>query len=247
MMDYRLETHTVIQQNISGTQMKRSTTLAAALVFALAGAGCGHTNHLSRYDFYQSTIYADAPLAAPPDVYTDLAWRGPGRDGESVVERAIRITGAVVKEVGAEEARRKLIEADERVDVAARIADATMERALRVLRADEVGDLRQADFLLEILVEKQGIFAVDPVTGSMQYGVDGKVRLIHLDSGKRVWERKFRERETFARSVGGSVGAIVSGVQLSEMSVEEMEEALERLSYRMGSNVARYLGEDLDR
>jgi hypothetical protein len=30
------------------------------------------------------------------------------------------------------------------------------------------------------------------------------------------------------------------------MSVEEMAEALERLSYRMGSTVARYMGEDLD-
>ncbi len=220
---------------------------AAILVTAILFMGCGHTNHLSRYDFYQSTIYADAPLATPPDVYTDLAWRASGREGESSIERALRIGTAVVKEVGAEEARRKLIEADERVDVAARIADATMERAARLLRADEVGDMREADFLIEILVEKQGIFAVDEFTGSMQYGVDGKVRLIHLDTGKRVWERKFRERETFARSVGGSAGAIVSAVQLSEMSVDEMVEALERLSYRMGSNVARYLREDLDR
>ncbi len=245
-MDHGTETRTLVQPNIPGTPMKRFTLISSAFVFALAGAGCGHTNHLTRYDFYQSTIYADAPLAVPPDVYTDLAWRMPGRNGDSVVERAIRITGAVVKEVGAEEARRKLIEAEDRVDVSARIADATMERALRMLRAEAAPDLRQADFLLEVLVEKQGIFAVDPVTGSLQYGVDGKVRLIHLDSGKRVWERNFRERETFARSVGGSVGAIVSGIQLSDMSVEEMVEALERLSDRMGSNVARYLGEDLD-
>ena len=211
--------------------MSKLTAFLAVAAFVVAG--CGHTNHLSRYDFYRSTLYADAPLATPPDVYTDLAWRASGREGESVVEHAIRITGAVVKEVGAEEARRKLVEAEERVDVA-------------MLRADQVGDLREADFLLEILVEKQGIYAVDPVTGSMQYGVDGKVRLIHLDSGKRVWERKFRERETFARSTPGVAGAILSGVQLSEMSVEEMVDALERLAYRVGANVAGYLGEDLD-
>jgi hypothetical protein len=227
------------------TVLSARTSLCAA-AFALILAGCGSSNRLARYDFYEATIYADAPLAAPPDVYTDLAWSTEPRAGDSPIMAALRIGSAVVKEVGAEEARRKLVQAEERVDVPARVADAAMERVTRLLRANEVGDLREADFLVEILVDRQGIFAADPVTGSLQYGVDGRVRMIHLDSGKRVWERKFRERETFARSVGGSPGAIVSGVQLSEMSVEEMAEALERLSYRMGSTVARYMGEDLD-
>lgn len=223
-------------------------TLHIVLVLAGAGllVGCRSTNHLADYDFSRATIVADAPLAAPPDVYTDLAWRTMGREGESRIERALRIGSAVVKEIGAEEARRKLVEAEERVDVSASIADAAMERVTRMLRAESVDDLRDADFVLEILVEKQGIYAVDPITGSMQYGVDGKARLIHLDTGRRVWERKIEERETFARSVGGSAGAIVSGVVLADMSVEEMVEALERLSYRMGMSVARRMGDDLE-
>ena len=226
---------------------KHTVIRLAVLVAAVTLAACRSTNHLAQYDFYQATIAADAPYAVPPDVYTDLSWRTSEREGDSVVDRVLRVGSAVIKEVGAEEARKKLVEAEERVDVSARIADVAMERTARMLRADMVDDFRQADFVLEILVEKQGIFAVDEVSGSMQYGVDGKVRLIHLDTGRRIWERKIRERETFTRSVGGSAGAVVSGIRLAEMSVDEMAEALDRLSTRMGLSVARYLGYDLDR
>ena len=89
--------------------MKMHTVIRlSVLMAAVTFAGCRSTNRLAQYDFYQATIAADAPFAVPPDVYTDLAWRTDGREGDSVVDRVLRVGSAVIKEVGAEEARKKL-------------------------------------------------------------------------------------------------------------------------------------------
>lgn len=219
--------------------------LLATLALAVA-TGCSSTNRLSRYDFDRATIVAIAPYAAAPDVYTDSAFRadGTGRR-ESVAAAVVRLGSVIAKEAGAAEARRKLQEAEEEVDVAGRIAGASLDRVARALGARPVDDEEQADFALEILVDRQGIFAADPFTGSMHYGVNGKIRIVHLDSGETVWERRLREREQFAGGVGGSIGAIASGVVLSDMTVDEMVEALERLSDRMALSILDRLGDDL--
>lgn len=225
------------------------TTAAIRLLFSAAVlvlSGCGSTNHLKDYDFSNATLVVDAPLAAPPDVYTDLAFRAHVDEDQPAVLNVLRVGSAIVKEVGAEEARRKLVRAEERVDVSAQIANTAIERTARILRARVVDDLRYADYVLEVIVDKQGIYAVDPITSAIDYGVEGKIRLIHLDTGRTVWKRKFREKEVFARSVGGSAGAIITGIQLADMSEDEMVDALHRLASRMGMTVARRLGDDLN-
>lgn len=223
----------------------KALTRSALLGILLFSAGCRSTNHLAEYDFHRTGIVAVAPLAAVPDVYTDLAWRTEPQN-RSVVESVIRVGSAIVREAGAAEARQKLIEAEEEVDVAARIADGALDRVARMLGADPVGDERDADFALEVIVDKQGIFAIDSFTGSMQYGVDGKIRLVALDTGRKVWERKIRERETFASSLGGSVGDIVSGAILLDMTTDEMVAALERLADRMAASIIRRMADDRD-
>lgn len=201
-------------------------TRALALLGILMLPACGSKHRLGHYDFAGRTVaVAYFPAPVPELILARSASRGD--DALAVV---LATGSRVAVEVEGRRARARLDSATTRLDVAARVADRTLERASRYLGAHPVPDPAGADFLLEVDIREVGIDA----RGSRAIlRVRSEVALLEVQSGREIWSGRVRSTAPLTPDLdtGGVVPseAITAGA-LTSLSVADFERGLERLS-----------------
>lgn len=213
--------------------------LVAPVLFLTA---CGGRHHLEEYDFARrslAVIYASPPSAG---LLTDSY--GPA-SAEHPVEWVIQAGSQVAKEVEAHRARLRVDSAAARVDVAALMADRTLERASRYLGARPLTEPASADYLLELSVYELGIDARGDRAAFLY--VDAEAVLLEASTGREIWSEEIRgyDRLTPALGAGPVPSDIFTAGALGTVSVAEFERLLDRLGTYASDVITNELREDL--
>lgn len=219
-----------------------SRLLLGALFLTLAA--CGSSHRLKKYDFSGGTAAVVAAIPPAPTVFSDA---GLGYlDLDRPLETFLRVGTAVVKEGEVRAAQKRLDEALARTDIAGRVAEQTLLRSARHLRYRPVDDPDRADYLLDLRVDDYGLVA-DSWESTVFFMIDAEVVLIDNATGRVIWDRRIREREPASRSligIGPTAGNVFTAATLSNLSVEEMAEAFERLADYSADHIVASLRHD---
>ncbi|MFW5946843.1 MAG: hypothetical protein ACOCUW_00010 [Gemmatimonadota bacterium] len=216
----------------------RVLAVLGAATVALSACG-GH--HLADYDFRDRTlavVYFGTPR---PDLVTG----GYDLDTDNPVEAVVSASGRILREVEARRARARLDSAATRVDLTARMADRTLDRAGRYLGTRPVQDEADADYLLEVDLFRTGLEA----RGRAAYlFVTGEVVLLDARTGREIWDRDLDGYDRVTPWVSGGpamLGDVVTAGALNTVTVAEFERMLGGLADFVADRVARELREDL--
>lgn len=200
-------------------------------LLALATAGCASAGHLAEYDFRDRPV-AVVTIAPPhPDVFTEGDWWFGDR---SLVEVVVRVAADIAREAEAGRARARLDSAVAVVDVSRRMSARVLEQGARQLRGRAVESAQDADFEVELRVERYGIQA-SSWDDQARFTIEAEVLLLDGDTGRVIWKAGVDEDERVSSSTLGwalpdAVGGMVTAGQLASLSVADMTRALESLA-----------------
>lgn len=218
---------------------------AWVLLFSSLASGCAHAGRLGEFEFRDRALAVVTTAPPHPEVFTDSFW---GPDDEGWVRALFRIGTEIARDIQAERAREKMEDAARNVDVSALVADRALEGAARVLRARPVTSVQDADFELEVRIEHYGIRAAS-WDANADFFVEAEVFLFDSETGDRIWKRGVDVEEPINPSRwgwGGSLGNIITAQALADLSVEEIEGALESLAFFTADAVADRLRDGLE-
>jgi len=222
--------------------MRRLFLAAFAATLVLA---CGPGNRLRDYTYSGRSLAVVYDFPPYPEVLTGPYYPGHPRDPV----HAVIIAGSrVAKEIEAHRVRERLDSASTLVDVSARVAQRTSERANRYLRTSLTEQDDEADFLLEVQIRDYGIDA-EEWDAAAHFFVDAEVSLLAGDDGTLIWNTHVRDRDPIAPAIFGrhsAVRNIVTAAVLSDLSVEEIARALEQLADYSADHITRHLRDALD-
>ena len=201
--------------------------LARASTIVLSLAACGGGHHLAEYPFASRTLAV--VYIAPPDPelltgYYDL------RQSQNPVEAVVRAGADVAREREARRASARLDSATARVNIQAVLAQRTLDRASRYLGTRPVTDESQADYLMEVRMERFGINArADEAAYLFTYA---EAVLLDRRTGREIWNVKIHGRDRltpYVQSDGPIPGSVITAGTLGSVSVADFQEALNQL------------------
>ena len=217
------------------------TLLGASLFQA-----CANVGHLAEYEF-RSRNLAAVTLAPPrPQIFSDGFWSPEGRGW---LEQVIEVGTGIARDIKAEEAREKLEEAAETVDVATLLSDRVLDQGARLLRAQPVTTVQEADFEIETRIQQYGIQA-SSWDAQASFFIDAQVVLLDSGTGQTIWEERVQARDPINPSnwgTSGALGNVITAQALASLSVEEIQRALSSLADYSAEAVIAKLAEGLDR
>lgn len=224
----------------------RTTVLIVAVVAPLTG--CQSTGRLSEYNFAGTTLAAVYDFPPYPEILTGPYFPEHPRDP---IHSILRIGSRIAKEVAAADVQQRLDSASVLVDVAGRLADRTAVRAARYLRAELIDEEASADFLLDVTVRDYGIDAKDWHAAAHVF-IDAQGVLLDGVDGTQIWEFRVRERDPIMPQIFGPGRArlardIVTAAALSEMTEEDIAQAMEYLADFAADRISDRLRDALDR
>jgi hypothetical protein len=209
--------------------------LAGALIVVTASAvACGGGHHLAEYPFSTRTL-AVVYIAPPAPVlltnYYDV------RTSQNAIEAVVRAGADVVKEREGRRASARLDSATARVDIPGVLARKTLERASRYLGTRPIADEQQADYLMEVRMDRFGINAkADEAAYLFTYS---EAVLIDRRTGREIWNMRVHGRDRltpYVASSNGIPGTVVTASTIGSVSVAEFQGALNQLM-DLSSNV----------
>jgi hypothetical protein len=225
----------------------RGAALAAAAL-AVATSACASAGHLAEYDFRDRPVAVVTVAPPHPDVFTgdDFWFAEPG-----LLEAVVRVAADIVREAEAERARARLDSAVAVVDVAERMSARVLEQGARQLRGQPVGSVQEADFEIELRVQRYGIQA-DSWDDQARFVIEAEVLLLEGETGREIWSADVDEREqvssgTLGWALPDAVGGAVTAGQLASLSVAEMARALESLADYCADRMVEKLRRGLDK
>lgn len=207
-------------------------TLAAASAVVLAACGGGH--HLSEYPFSSRTlavVYIAPPAPVLLTSYYDLT------ASKSAIEAVVRAGADVAREREGRRAHARLDSATARIDIPAVLAKRTLDRASRYLGTRPITDEQQADYLMEVRMERFGINAkADAAAYLFTYA---EAVLLDRRTGREIWNIKVHGRDRITPYVQSSSpipGSVIAASTLGSVSVADFQGALNQLM-DLSSNV----------
>lgn len=222
------------------TRTAHAALLLPLLPLLMALGACGGRHSLDHYDFADrslAVVYFGAP--AP-----ELRTGGYAVDTSDPISVLASATGRVAREVEAREARQRLSTAAQRIDLAGRMAERTLERSSRYLGTRAVTDRSMADYLLEVDVLDLGL---DARSERIHLFVTSEVVLLHARTGREIWAERVQSSDPLSSDVvdGGLLGDVIGAGILHQLSVEDFELVLGRLADYGADRIARELRGDL--
>ena len=223
-----------------------------AALTALALGACVHTGRLAEYDFRNQTMAVVTNTPPRPEIFTGDWFQDEGEDNEGgdsggILRFLFRLGSEIVREVEAHEARQRLDEATESVDVSDRMAGRLLDQTARLLRARPVESVQGVDFEIEVYVASYGIEA-DSWDSRAQFFLKAELFLLDGETGEEIW-RTDVDASAPVNSRGWDRGAtantVITAAALASLSVEEMEVALESLADFSADHLAEKLREAL--
>ncbi|MDX1674506.1 MAG: hypothetical protein R3314_06930 [Longimicrobiales bacterium] len=223
------------------TKTRCETALLSGILAAVLGiAGCGG-HRLAEYDFVDQSLAVVYFSAPAPELWTG----GYDVDGDNPLEVVVSAGGRVAREVEARRAQARLDSAAARVDLAARMAERTLERSSRYLGTRPVEDESGADYLLEVDIRRTGL---DAGRNAAYLVVYGEAVLLDARTGREIWDVEVSGRDRLTPGLWGSpdvVEDVLTAGALSSVSVDDFEQILTRLADFVADRIGRELRADL--
>jgi len=209
-------------------------TLAAASAVVGSVVACGGGHHLSEYPFSSRTlavVYVAPPAPVLLTSYYDL------RNSKNTVEVVVRAGADVAREREGRRAHARLDSATARINIPAVLAHRTLERASRYLGTRPITDEHQADYLMEVRMERFGINAkADEAAYLFTYA---EAVLLDRRTGREIWNINVHGRDRITPYVQSSSpipGSVITASTLGSVSVADFQGALNQLM-DLSSNV----------
>jgi hypothetical protein len=203
------------------------TLTGVAIITIAAFAGCGGGHHLSEYPFSSRTlavVYIAPPAPELLTSYYDL------RSSQNAVEAVVRAGADVAREREGRRANARLDSASARIDIPAVLAKRTLERASRYLGTRAITDEQQADYLMEVRMERFGINAkADEAAYLFTYA---EAVLLDRRTGREIWNVNVHGRDRLTPYVESSSpipGSVITAGTLGSVSVADYQVALNQL------------------
>ena len=198
----------------------------AATIISLSVA-CGGGHHLAEYPFASRTlavVYIAPPAPELLTSYYDL------RSSQNPVEAVVRAGADVAREREGRRANARLDSATTRVDIPTVLAQRTLARASRYLGTRPVTDENQADYLMEVRMERFGINAkADEAAYLFTFA---EAVLIDRRTGREIWNVNIHGRDRLTPYVEGNgpiPGSVIAAGTLGQVSVADFQGALNQL------------------
>jgi len=203
----------------------RALARASTILFSLAACGGGH--HLADYPFASRTlavVYVAPPAPELLTSYYDL------RNSQNPVEVVVRAGADVAREREGRRANARLDSATARINIPAVLAQRTLERASRYLGTRAITDENQADYLLEVRMERFGINAkADEAAYLFTYA---EAVLLDRRTGREIWNVNIHGRDRltpYVQSTSPIPGSVITASTLGSVSVADFQGALNQL------------------
>jgi len=198
----------------------------AATIISLSVA-CGGGHHLAEYPFASRTlavVYIAPPAPELLTSYYDL------RSSQNPVEAVVRAGADVAREREGRRANARLDSATTRVDIPTVLAQRTLARASRYLGTRPVTDENQADYLMEVRMERFGINAkADEAAYLFTFA---EAVLLDRRTGREIWNVNIHGRDRLTPYVEGNgpiPGSVIAAGTLGQVSVADFQGALNQL------------------
>src|SRR5690242_21345534 len=210
---------------------KRASTralIAIASGAVITGAtGCGGGHHLAEYPFASRTlavVYIAPPAPELLTSYYDLS------NSQNPVEAVVRAGADVAREKEGRRANARLDSASARIDIPAVLAQRTLQRASRYPGTRPITDENQADYLMEVRMERFGINAkADEATYLFTFA---EAVLIDRRTGREIWNVNVHGRDRLTPYVQSSnpiPGSVIAAGTLGSVRVADFQNALNEL------------------
>jgi hypothetical protein len=215
--------------NSSSLRSNRNRARALAGVCSIVAtlAACGGGHHLAEYPFASRTL-AVVYIAPPsPELLTSYYDLG---NSHNPIEAVVRAGADVAREREGRRAYARLDSATARIDIPAVLAQRTLERASRYLGTRPVTDESQADYLMEVRMERFGINAkADEAAYLFTYA---EAVLLDRRTGREIWNVNIHGRDRLTPYVQSSSpipGSVITAGTLGSVSVADFQGALNQL------------------
>ncbi len=215
--------------NSSSLRSNRNRARALAGVCSIVAtlAACGGGHHLAEYPFASRTLAVIYIAPPSPELLTSYYDLGNSRNP---IEAVVRAGADVAREREGRRAYARLDSATARIDIPAVLAKRTLERASRYLGTRPVTDETQADYLMEVRMERFGINAkADEAAYLFTYA---EAVLLDRRTGREIWNVKIHGRDRLTPYVQSSSpipGSVITASTLGSVSVADFQAALNQL------------------
>ena len=205
----------------------RTTACTGAVAVLALGAGCGGGHHLAEYPFASRTlavVYIAPPAPELLTNYYDLT------ESRNPIQAVVRAGADVVKEREGRRASARLDSATARVNVQAALAQRTLERASRYLGTQATTNQQQADYLMEVRMERFGINAKGD--NAAYLFTFAEAVLLDRRTGREIWNANIHGRDRltpYVQSTTGIPGSVITAGTLGSVSVADFQNALSQL------------------
>jgi len=212
-------------RRIDASRFINRVAFAGALLIA---AACGGKHYLAQYQFADKTlslVYLEPPTPQLLHGYYNI-----GGTAEAL-QSVVRAGAAAAKEVEARRASVRLDSAVRRVDVPSILAQRTVERASRYLGTRPVATSENADYVLEVTMRSMGLDARYNSAAYMY--TNAEAVLLDRRTGREIWSVRVRGSDRLTPWVRGTEhipSAIITAGTLSQVTVQDFQEALEQLT-----------------
>jgi hypothetical protein len=210
-----------------GSNRNKARALAGVCAIATILPACGGGHHLAEYPFASRTL-AVVYIAPPsPELLTSYYDLG---NSQSAIEAVVRAGADVAREREGRRAYARLDSAAARIDIPKVLAQRTLERASRYLGTRPVTDESQADYLLEVRMERFGINAkADEASYLFTFA---EAVLLDRRTGREIWNVNIHGRDRltpYVQSSGPIPGSVIAAGTLGSVSVADFQGALNEL------------------
>ena len=209
------------------TISKTALRFAAAAAIVGSFTGCGGGHHLAEYPFTNRTlavVYVAPPAPELLTSYYDLS------NSQNPLEAVVRGAADVAREREGRRAKARLDSAAARIDIPTVLAQRTLQRASRYLGTRPITDENQADYLMEVRMERFGINAkADEATYLFTYA---EAVLIDRRTGREIWNVNVHGRDRLTPYVEASSpipGSVIAAGTLGSVKVADFQNALNEL------------------
>jgi len=199
----------------------------AAVALAASLLSCGGGHHLAEYPFASRTlavVYIAPPAPELLTSYYDLT------NSQNPVEAVVRAGADVAREKEGRRANARLDSASARIDIPAILAQRTLQRASRYLGTRPITDENQADYLMEVRMERFGINAkADEAAYLFTYA---EAVLLDRRTGREIWNINVHGRDRltpYVQSTSPIPGSVITASTLGSVSVTQFQGALNQL------------------
>lgn len=202
----------------------RSLTITVAAIMI---AGCSRKHYLAQYQFSDRTlamVFLDPPAPELLTGFYDL------RPTTNPIRVATRVAGGIAKEIEARKVSAKLDSAILHVDIPARLARRTLERASRYLGTRPAMSAADADYVLEVNMRRFGIDARNSTAAYLYTRAEAV--LIDRKTGREIWSVDVRGSDRLTPWVHGTrdiPSSIITAATMSTVSVADLQDALDQL------------------